>query len=71
MTKEEMSQLIDKKYKLKLYRDILKGTVIDEKPAEKVCEEINGIFTVEKIEKLTAEFIAYSKFRELRKGAVV
>lgn len=64
MSKQEIEKLIEKKYRLKIYRDILKAVIIENETIKSVSEKLNGIFTIEQIEKLVAQFVAYTKFRE-------
>ena len=64
MSKQEIEKLIEKKYRLKIYRDILKAVIIEKETIKSVFEKLNGIFTIEQIEKLVAQFVAYTKFRE-------
>lgn len=64
MSKQEIEKLIEKKYRLKIYRDILKAVIIEKETIKSVSEKLNGIFAIEQIEKLVAQFVAYTKFRE-------
>ena len=64
MSKQEIEKLIEKKYRLKIYRDILKAVIIENETIKSVSEKLNGIFAIEQIEKLVAQFVAYTKFRE-------
>ena len=63
MSKQEIEKLIEKKYRLKIYRDILKAVIIENETIKSVSEKLNGIFAIEQIEKLVAQFVAYTKFK--------